>query len=56
MFDSFEWSFVTVLAPIVLAAAIAYALLTRRKISRAEQEVRDRETRKQYRDETDREV
>lgn len=56
MFESFEWSFVTVLAPIVLAAAIAYALLTRRKMSRAEQDVRDRETRKQYRDETDGEV
>lgn len=56
MFESFEWSFVTVLAPIVLAAAIAYALLTRRKMSRAEQDVRDRETRKQYRDETDEKV
>jgi Na+/H+ antiporter NhaC len=53
MFDSFEWSFITVLAPIVLAGAIAYALLTRRRMSRAEQEVRNRETHKQYRDETD---
>lgn len=53
MFESFEWSFVTVLAPIVLAAAIFYALLTRRGLSRAERDAQLRGTREQYRDETD---
>lgn len=53
MFESFEWSFVTILAPLVLAAAIAYALLTRRKLSRGERDAQVRGTREQYRDETD---
>ncbi|MFN3765698.1 MAG: hypothetical protein ACK4R3_09030 [Aliihoeflea sp.] len=53
MFESFEWSFTTVLAPIVLAAAIAYALLTRRRLSRREREEQIRGTHEQYRDETD---
>lgn len=53
MFESFEWSFVTVLAPILLAAVIAYVLLTRRRLSRSEREAQIRGTREQYRDETD---
>jgi len=53
MFESFEWSFVTVLAPIVLAAAIAYALLTRRRLTRSERDAQVRGTHEQYLDETD---
>lgn len=53
MFESFEWSFTIILAPIVLAAAIAFALWKRRRPTPAEREVQVRETRKRYHDEDD---
>jgi len=35
--DGFSWSFLTVLGPVVLAAAIGYVLLRRRKLTPREQ-------------------
>ncbi len=48
MFESFEWSFLTILGPVVLAIVIGWALMTRRRPTRSEKVVRDVETRKGY--------
>lgn len=49
MFESVPvWAIVTVGGPVVLAAIIAYALLTRRRLSPREKRERDAATRRLY--------
>lgn len=51
MFESFELAFMNVVPPILVGAALLYALLRRRRLSVREQEARNEGTREQYRDE-----
>lgn len=46
--DGFSWSFLTVLGPIILAAAIGYVLLRRRKLTPREQAASREATRELY--------
>jgi hypothetical protein len=49
MFDTQSiWMFATVLGPVVLGAIIAYALLTRRRLSPREKRERDAATHRLY--------
>jgi hypothetical protein len=53
MFESHPiWALATVLGPVVLAALIAYALLTRRRLSSREKRDRDAATRRLYDEES----
>jgi hypothetical protein len=45
-----DWWIVTILGPIVLAAALAYALLTRRRLTPRERREQKDATEKAYRD------
>ncbi len=45
------WSLTIWLGPVILAAAIAYALLRRRRLTRSEVAARDRATHKLYEEE-----
>jgi hypothetical protein len=50
MFESFELGFMNVLPPVIVGAALIWALMHRRRLSRKEREMRDEGTRKQYRE------
>jgi hypothetical protein len=44
------WSLAIVVGPILLAAAIAYALIKRRRLTSTEKQAQDAGTRRQYHD------
>ena len=50
MFENSMWLLVVAGGPIVLAIAIGYALLNRRRLGAAERRERDQATRRLYRD------
>jgi hypothetical protein len=48
-----NWWWATILGPIILGAVIAYALMTRRRLTGAEKSAQNRQIRREYNDEPD---